>query len=124
MDNTKIKLSGIWATVMFTYLLGDVLRIYSGAVVLGEIGGVPMSQGVYLGIAAFMVIPAVMVALSLILNHSVNRWANIIIAFLFFILNGASLLTYSPFDIFLLVVSMIFNILTVRYAWQWHSQGA
>jgi hypothetical protein len=33
---------------MLTYLLGDVLRIYSGDVTVGEIGGMKMTQGMWL----------------------------------------------------------------------------
>lgn len=35
----------------WTYLLGDVLRIYSGDLKVGEIGGRQMTQGMWLGIA-------------------------------------------------------------------------
>ncbi len=30
METIQIKLSGLWVAVMLTFLLGDVLRIYSG----------------------------------------------------------------------------------------------
>jgi hypothetical protein len=52
---------------MLTYLLGDVLRIFSGDFVLGEIGGMQAWQGLYLGMAALMLIPVLMVFLSLTL---------------------------------------------------------
>lgn len=124
MVDVPIKLSGLWVAVMLTYLLGDVLRIYSGDLKVGEIGGRQMTQGMWLGIAILMVIPIVMVFLSLTLNQPVNRWVNIIVAVFFFIFNLIGLPTYpSAYDRFLIVVGLVFNVLTVWYAWQWSYSG-
>lgn len=57
MDEMKITLSGLWVALMLTYLLGDVLRVFSGDSKAGEIGGVQISQRMYLGLAVLMVIP-------------------------------------------------------------------
>jgi hypothetical protein len=80
MEVVQIKLSAFWAALMLTYLLGDVLRIFSGDFKAGEIGGMKITQTMWLGIAVLMVIPIVMVILSLTLNNPANRWANIIVA--------------------------------------------
>ncbi len=37
MEDVKITLSGLWIALMLTYLLGDVLRIFSGDFKAGEI---------------------------------------------------------------------------------------
>jgi hypothetical protein len=116
----RIRLSGIWVALMLTYLLGDVLRIFSGDFEAGEVGGMEVSQGMYLGMAALMVIPIIMVVLSLNLNQPVNRWANIVVAVIFFLFNLVGLPTYpSLYDKFLIVVGLAFNVLTVWYAWRW-----
>ena len=39
MVDVRITLSGLWVAVMLTYLLGDVLRVFAGHVVPGEIAG-------------------------------------------------------------------------------------
>jgi hypothetical protein len=120
MENIQIKLSILWVAVMLTYLLGDVLRIFSGDFKSGEIGGMKMSQAIGLGIAVLMVIPIVMVVLSLTLPQPVNRWTNIIVAVFFFIFNLIGLPTYpSAYDKFLIIVGLMFNMLTVWYAWGW-----
>jgi hypothetical protein len=120
VDDVQIKLSALWVALMLTYLLGDVLRIFSGDFKPGEIGGVQIAQSAYLGIAVLMVIPIVMVFLSLTLNHPANRWANIIVAVLFFGFNLIGLPTYpSAYDKFLIIVGLAFNVLTVWYAWRW-----
>jgi hypothetical protein len=74
----------------------------------------------YLGLAALMVIPVIMVFLTLTLKNPINRWANIILAIFFFVFNLIGLPTYpSAYDKFLIVVGLVFNILTVWYAWRW-----
>ena len=120
MQDVKVTLSIMWIAVMLTYLLGDVLRIFTGDVTLGEIQGVKFTQGMGLGIAVLMVIPILMVVLSLMLPHNINRWANIIVAVAWFLFNLVGLPTYAGhYDKFLLAVSMVFNVVTVWYAWQW-----
>ena len=119
MVDTRIILSGFWVAVMLTYLLGDVLRIFAGDFKAGEIGGMQPSQAMWLGIAVLMLIPIVMVVLTLTLKYPAIRWANIIVAILWVIFNLSSLSGYKAYDIFLLIVSMGFNVLTVWYAWKW-----
>ena len=123
MEVVRIKLSGLWTALMLTYLLGDVLRIFSGDFIAGEIGGMQISQGLYLGLAVIMVIPVIMVFLSLTLPYKANRWVNIILAIFFFGFNLVGLPTYpSVYDQFLIIVGLVFNVLTVWYAWKWSQQ--
>jgi hypothetical protein len=120
MEDVKITLSGLWIALMLTYLLGDVLRIFSGDFKAGEIGGIQISQKMYLGMAILMVIPIVMVFLSLTLKYPLNRWTNIIVAIFFFVFNIIGLPTYpGAYDKFLIIVGLVFNVLTVWYAWKW-----
>jgi hypothetical protein len=95
-------------------------RIFSGDMKPGEMMGVQATQGMFLGAAILLVLPIVMVFLSLTLDQPVNRWANIIIAIVLFLFNLAGLPTYSsPYDIFLIVVGLGWNAVTVWYAWRW-----
>jgi hypothetical protein len=125
IGSTRIKLSALWVSLMLTYLLGDVLRIFSGDFVAGQVSGMEMSQGLLLGMAALMVIPAAMVFLSLVLKHAVNRWANIILSIFFFVFNAIGLPTYpSLYDQFLIVVGLLFNLVIVWISWKWEVQEA
>jgi hypothetical protein len=70
--------------------------------------------------AITMTVPVVMIILSLTLPHHANRWANIIVAILFFAYTLIGLPKYSSaYDRFLLIVSLVFNALTVWFAWKW-----
>ena len=120
MEEVKIKLSALWVALMLTYLLGDVLRIFSGDFKPGEIEGMQVTQALYLGLAILLVLPVVMVFLSLTLPYKADRWANIIVPILFFVFNLIGLPTYpSAYDKFLIIVGLLFNVLTVWYAWKW-----
>ena len=120
MIDIRIILSALWICVMLTYLLGDVLRLFSGDAKAGEMGGVQASQAMWLAAAVLMLIPIVMVFLSVTLSHPINRWANIIAAIFLLGFNLIGLPTYpSAYDKFLLAVSLVFNVLTVWYAWNW-----
>ncbi len=119
MLDTRIILSGLWVAVMLTYLLGDVFRIFSGDFA-GKMGGMQVTQGMWLGIAILMVIPIVMVVLTLTLKYPAIRWITIGAAIILFIFNLIGLPTYSSaYDKFLIVVGLVFNVLTVWYAWKW-----
>jgi hypothetical protein len=128
MEEVRIKLSAIWTALMLTYLLGDVLRIFSGDFVageMGEMGGMEITQEMYLGLTILLVIPVLMVVLTLTLPYKANRWANIILAIFFFVFNLIGLPTYpSTYDQFLIIVGLVFNLVTVWYAWKWKREKA
>jgi hypothetical protein len=120
MAEIQIKLSALWIALMLVYLLGDVLRIFSGDFVAGEIEGKKVTQAMWLGISVLMLIPILMIILSLTLDYPLNRWANIIVAAGFFVFNLFGLPTYpSAYDKFLIIVGLGFNVLTIGYAWNW-----
>lgn len=120
VGDVQIKLLALWIALMLTYLLGDVLRIFSGDFIAGEIGGTKITQPVWLGIAILMVIPIVMAVLSVTLLQPAVRWAHILAAASLFVFNLIGLPTYpSAYDKFLIVVGLVINGLTVWTAWNW-----
>ena len=119
MEDVQIILAGLWIALMLSYLLGDVLRIFAGDFTPGEIEGKPLTQPMLILMAVIMLLPIVMVVISLTLNYSINRGANIIVAILLFGFNLLSIRGYSMVDKFLLIVGLLLNVLTVLYAWNW-----
>jgi len=119
MEDTRIILSGVWVALMLTYLWGDVLRIFAGDVKFGELDGAVPTQGLWLGIAAIMLIPILMVVLTLTLKYPVIRWVNIIVAAFLVVFNIFGLPYKGAYDNFLIIVSFVFNGLTIWYAWGW-----
>jgi len=123
MVDIRIILSALWIAVVFLYQQGDVQRLYSGDFKPGEVdlGGVMSPETLWLVSAITMTIPVVMIILSLTLPHSANRWLNIVVAVFFFLYTVIGVGKYpSAYDRFLLIVSLVANILTIWYAWSWN----
>ncbi|NIS82035.1 MAG: hypothetical protein GTO14_17915 [Anaerolineales bacterium] len=120
MLDTRIILSATWVSLMLAYLFGDTLRIFAGDFEPGKILGTVPTQGLYLGVTIFLTIPIVMVFLSLTLSYPAVRWVSIVAAILLFVFNLIGLPSYpGAYDKFLIIVGLVFNVLTVWYAWKW-----
>jgi len=123
--NVKIKISALWASVMFCYVYGDYFELYVPgkltAMLAGKIGPLgPATQGVLVGVSAMMAVPSIMVFLSLVLRPRVNRWVNIVMGALY---TAIILITISGgawmFYLFLGVVEAALTALIAWYAWNW-----
>lgn len=122
MDQEQIKLAGLWIALMLTYLLGDVIRIFAGDFVPGEIGGTQGTQGMWFGAAMLMLVPIAMILVSLFVGRPVSRWMSIGAAVLLFGFNAAGILSYPGFyDRFLIGVGLLINGFTVWFAWTWRA---
>ncbi len=126
--NVKIKLAGLWATVMFLYIYADIVAFYTQehleSVLAGEVAGMQMTPIFLLMMMILMTIPSLMVFLSLTLKAKANRWANIIIGILltclalFIAFIGEML----AFGIFATIVEVVVLSLIVWHAWKWPTQ--
>ncbi|MBK9124388.1 MAG: hypothetical protein IPM16_14885 [Chloroflexi bacterium] len=120
MEQERIILSAMWIALMLTYLLGDVLRIFAGDFKAGEMSGGKATQAMWMGAALLMLIPIFMLVLSLVVPYDVIRWLTIIAAAGLFLLNVVSVMGYPGlYDRFLIVVGLVFNVVTIVYAWNW-----
>jgi hypothetical protein len=120
MVDTRIVIAGLWIATMLTYLWGDVLRIFAGDVEPGKLtGGAEATQGMWLFIAAIMLVPIIMLVLTLTVKYPAIRWINIVGAIVVIIFNIAGLPYKGAYDNFLIGVSFVFNALTIWYAWKW-----
>lgn len=116
----QIILFGLWIALMLVFLLGDVIRLFAGDFKPGELMGKKATQVQWLFIAVMMVTPIAMAILTLLLPHEINRVLNIIFAALWFIFNAIGIPSYPGwYDRFLLAVSLVINMLTIWYAWNW-----
>ena len=120
MPDVQIKLSVMWVALMLTYLLGDVLRFWSGDATPGEFGGLKpeMVPAALFGVAVLMLIPIVMVVVSVMVTGPTLRWISVIAAVGLFLFNIVGLPTYSGlYDKFLIVVGLGWNAATAWLAW-------
>jgi uncharacterized protein DUF6326 len=128
MEDMKVKLSILWAFVMFNMLAADILSFMipesmKELITTGNAGGIHITQGFLLVAAILMEIPIIMIFLSRVLKYRANRWANIIagiITIAFVIGGGASYLHY----LFIATMEVVAMLLIIWYAWKWSPQEA
>ena len=129
--NVKLKLSALWATLMFFFAYRDILGFMEPGhleqFMAGEISGVKITQPFLLGSAILLVgLPSAMVFLSLILKAKTNRWANIILGIVFIAVLGGTLFVgkISTLYLFYITVETVLLALIVWHAWKWPKQEA
>jgi len=124
--NIKLKLSALWASLMTLYIYGDYFELYVPDKVDELLNGTAiLDSPLTLFFAAIsMAIPALMIALSLLLKPRVNRILNItfgILLTLIVILVGGSALgaSWYAFYAFYALLEACITLLIVWYAWKW-----
>lgn len=120
----KLKLSALWASLMFCYIYGDYFGLYvPGALQsmldgrMGPLG--PTTQGVLLGTSVLMAIPSLMPFLALALKPSVLRPLNIVLGLAYTVIMAISMPGAWRFYQMLGVVEIVLTLLIVGYAWAW-----
>jgi hypothetical protein len=127
--HVKMKLSALWASVMFCYIYGDYFNLYKPGELQVMLQGRmkpfgPTTQGMLVGTAILMAIPSVMVFLSLALKPTPNRWVNIVLGTIYTIIILITMPGAWAFYILLGVVEVVLTALIVWYAWNWPKQEA
>jgi hypothetical protein len=126
--NLKIKLSALWAAVMFLYVYADIKTIFRPGIIeglmAGKAGDFQITQGFLLVSAIIMTIPSVMIFLSLSLKAKANRWANIILGIVYTGIILGTLLMGGAWAYYILyaTVEIVLTGLIAWYAWKWPKQ--
>jgi hypothetical protein len=125
--HVKLKLSALWAAVMFCYIYGDYFGLYVPGQLKGMLAGQgpigPTSQGTLVATSLLMAVPGAMVFLSIALPPRLNRWLNIIFGALY---TAIMLITMPGAWMFYIVLGIIEIMLTaaiVWHAWRWPRQA-
>lgn len=121
MVEVQIKLAFMWVAVTLIYLYGDILRMVAGDMPLGEINGMKATPVMMFGISLLMFTPILMIVLTLTLDYNVNRGVNIIVAVFWILFNLMDIRSYfaRPYDLLLIIASIVINLLTIGWAWHW-----
>lgn len=127
--HVKLKISALWASVMFCYVYGDYFWLYAPGKLQGMLAGQmtplgPVTQGVLVGTSVSMAIPAVMVFLSLALKASLNRRVNLILGAFYTLFVLVTMPGAWAFYLFLGSVDVVLTALIVWYAWTWPGREA
>lgn len=127
--HVKMKLSALWASVMFCYVYGDYFWLYAPGKLQDMLKGNmaplgPATPGVLLFTSVSMAIPAVMIFLSLALKANLSRRVNMILGALYTVFVLVTLPGARAFYLFLGGVDVVLTALVVWYAWHWPKQEA
>lgn len=126
----RVKLGGLWSSLMFCYVYGDYFGLYVPGKVdellagrMEPLGAV--TQSVLLGTSAMMAIPALMVCAVLLLPAVAARWASAVFGLVY----AAIMLMTMPgawrFYLFFGVIEVLVSLCIVWVAWRWpRQQGA
>lgn len=121
--NKRNILSALWVVVMLNMLKADVLSLYIPGTVDNVIkiaGDTPVAYLMLSG-SIIMEISILMIVLSQVLTHSINRWSNIIISLMtiMFVIGGGST---HPHYIFIATVEVVCLLLVAYVSWKWPPQ--
>jgi hypothetical protein len=121
--DVRIKLSALWASVMFCYIYADYFGLYVPgelqSMLNGKMGPLgSTTQGVLVGTSLMMAIPSVLIFLSVVLKRSVNRSLNIIFGVVYTLIILITMWRWA-FFIFFGVIEIALTALVVWYAWKW-----
>lgn len=94
--STKIKLLGLWITLMLLYIYADIFSFYRpgyiNEVIAGFMGPLKVSQMTLVSSSMLMAIPALMIIASLFLKDKIVRWLNIVAGSLYTVVGVGNLL--------------------------------
>lgn len=121
MDPTRVVLAGCWTALMLVYLLGDVLRLFAGDAVPGELDGRPAVGWMWTVAALIMLVPIAMIVASLLAPAAALRWATIALCVGLIVFNIAGLPYRGLYDNLLIAVSLVVNVLIAWQAWAWQA---
>jgi len=126
--NVKIKLSALWAAVMFLYVYADIKAFFKPGIIegliAGKVGDFQITQGFLFTSAIIMTIPSVMIFLSLSLKAKANRWVNIILGIVYTGIILGTLLMGGAWAYYILygTVEIVLTGLIAWHAWKWPKQ--
>jgi hypothetical protein len=127
--NVKIKLSALWATVMFIYVYVDIFGFFEPgsleSILAGKVWTMDITQAWAMTGLLLMTIPSLMVFLSLAMNAKANRWTNIIVAALYILVAiGNPIGETWAYIYFGSAVEIVLLSLIIWHAWKWPKQEA
>ena len=125
--NVRIKISALWAVLLFVYGYVDIFGLYRpdvrAEIESGQIGGFTLSQSFLLATTIYVVIPSLMVFITLILRPRLNRIANIALPIIYALTIVAGAIGEWNYYIVASAIEVGLLALVVYYAWTWPLLG-
>lgn len=121
----QVKLSALWGSLMGLYIYNDYFKLYRPGVLAGMSAGQmgPLGHagdGVLLAVSILLALPALMIALSVLLPLRASCWLNLALALAYTAIEGLTLIgAYPAYQIvvaFEIAVTLTIMALAVRGA--------
>lgn len=122
--NVKLKLAGLWSSLMFLYIYIDIFHFYMPGkmedIMQSKVHVFEINPSFLLSVVIFMSIPALMVVFSIIAQAKINRIINLII--------GALLIPFTLYNlsgevwihmILAAVIEVVLLMFILYYSWNW-----
>jgi hypothetical protein len=126
--NVRIKISALWASMLFVFVYVDLFSLYRADVrtdlEAGEISGFTVNQSFLLATTVYVVIPSLMVSCALVLPPRVDRIANIALGIVYALTIIAGAIGEGNYYYILgsaIEVALLAAI--VYYAWNWPKES-
>jgi len=120
----RIKLAGLWASLMSCYIYGDFFGLFAPGrlqdMIAGNFGPLgTTTPGILVGVSLMMAVPALMIFGSLALPATFCRWASIVFGLFYTVIMLLTMPGALPFYITLGVIEVLLTAAVVVYAWRW-----
>lgn len=119
----RLKLSALWASVMFCYIYADYFGLFSPGLLAHMNQGMiaPLGRAtppVMIGVSLMMALPSLMIFLSVALPARVSRALNLALGALYTAIIAVTMWSSAHFILFG-VIEIALTLLVIAYAWTW-----
>ena len=125
--NARIKISALWASMLFVFVYVDLFSLYRRDVradlEVGKISGFTINHAFLLATTVYVVIPSLMVFVALILRPRANRIANIALGIVYALTIIAGAIGEWSYYILGGAIEVALIAAIVYYAWTWPKEG-
>jgi len=119
----RFKLAALWTSVMFCYVYGDIFDLFRAdrarAILAGRTAIGATTEEALFGFAVMLSIPALMIALSLMLGARTTRTANIVAGALYTLIIILTVPGSWWFNHYLGVIEISLTLTIMAVAWRW-----
>lgn len=121
--SVRVKIAALWTSMLFVFIYVDHYSLFRADIrsdiAAGKIGGFTINQAFLLATTAYILIPALMVFLSLILRPGVNRIANIVLGVIYALTIVGGAIGEWNYYVLGSATEVVLLAAIVYYAWTW-----
>ena len=120
----KLKLSALWAALMFCYIYADFFGLFRPGALADMNQGIihpfgPATPGILLGTSLMMAIPSLMVFAPLVMPPAAGRWANLVLGPVYGVIIVLTMIGAPLYYLFFGAIEVVLSGLIAWHAWSW-----